>query len=748
MATFRTAGASQQGMEPRATVVITLALGAARLAGAAILVPTTDGRTAIDLSRAAQPPVIDGRLDDPAWAGPALGLPEWISYNPVRGQTIPQTTEVRVSYDDTGIYFAFHCVDPEPDKVRATLSRRDDLWNDDWVGVSLDALGSGQQTYDLFVNPRGVQGDILNTATAGETTAPDWVWDSAGRQTPEGYDVEIRVPWKSIRFASGADVKMGILFWRRVSRIGMSASWPTLPPDKPFFQNHAPMLLKDLRRPLSLEVVPSATFSRSEERVSPKAYGPPDNEPDVGLSVKYGVTSTTSIEATVNPDFSQVESDAYQVEVNQRYPIFYSEKRPFFMEGMGTFQLAGAGGDAVMRTAVHTRRIVDPSWGGKTSGSLGRFTFATLAASDTGPGHDPDADPGVAGHDALFLIGRGTWSLGPSSYVGAIATDTELASGHNRVGGADFTLARGSHTWTGTFLGSQSRTPDGQDRTSGLAGQVFYAYDTKRWTFVSQAEHYDRDFRMDTAFLNQTGITTDWTWAQLSLYPDEKKHPWFKRFSPFVFTRVGRDLVQGGDVLFGLFGVQATFTRQLFVRIDAGWGQEPWRQRGYRTRMLRLMANGQPLRWLSFNLYANRGRSIYYDDEEAPFAGPSWNHSLGVTLQPGPHFSESVSWDRAQLDHPEGGRAYRVDVLNAKTTFQFDRRFALRGIVRYDSSARRVLVDLLGSFEPMPGTVAYVGYGSLYERRGWDGTAWLEGSGDYLTTRRGLFVKASYAKRF
>ncbi len=725
-----------------------IALVAARIAGAAVLVQTTDGRTALALARAAQAPVIDGRLDDPVWATPPLALPAWVSYNPVRGQSLPQTTEVRVSYDDAGLYFAFHCVDPEPAKVRSTLSRRDDLWSDDWVGVSLDALGSGQQTYDLFVNPRGVQGDILNTTTAGETTAPDWVWDSAGRQTPEGYDVEVRVPWKSIRFASGADVKMGILFWRRVSRLGVSASWPPLPPDKPFFQNHAPMLLRDLKRPLALEVVPSATFSRTEERASPQAFGAPENDPDLGVSVKYGITSTTSLEATVNPDFSQVESDAYQVEVNQRYPLFYSEKRPFFMEGTGTFQLAGTGGDSVMRAAVHTRRIVDPSWGGKTSGSLGRFSFAALAASDTAPGRDPDADPAVAGEDALVLIGRGTWSLGASSYVGVIATDKELAAGHNRVGGADFTWARGSHMWSGTLLGSQSRTPDGQDQTRGLAGQLYYVYDTKRWTFVSQAEHYDRDFQMDTAFLTQTGITSHWSWAQLSLYPDEKKHPWWKRFSGFVFTRVARDRVQGGDVLFGLVGVQGSFTRQGSVRIDAGWGREPWLQREYRTSMLRLIASGQPLRWLGFNVYANRGRSIYYDDEAAPFAGPSWYHSLGVTFQPSARVSQGVTWERAELDRPEGGRAYRVDILNLRTSYQFDRRFALRGIVRYDSSARRVLMDLLGSFEPMPGTVAYVGYGSLYERRGWDGTSWLPGEGDYLATRRGLFFKASYAKRF
>ena len=248
----------------------------------------------LDPVRTAQPPAIDGALDDAAWQTPPLALPEWATYNPVRGQTLAQKTEVRMAYDDLGLYVAFHCVDPEPSKVRATLGRRDRLWNDDWVGLSLDAVGNGQQSYDLFVNPLGVQADILDTTTAGEDTSPDWVWESAGRLTPEGYDVELRLPWKSIRFASGADVKMGVLFWRRVSRIGTSASWPVLPAGKWVFDCHAPLRLKDLRRPLALEVVPSTTFSRNEERISPRAFGAPENEPDVGLSVKYGVTSTTT----------------------------------------------------------------------------------------------------------------------------------------------------------------------------------------------------------------------------------------------------------------------------------------------------------------------------------------------------------------------------------------------------------------------------------------------------------------------
>jgi hypothetical protein len=723
---------------------------AALVTGAWLAAPLHAGggqHASLGLVRTVTPPVIDGALGDEVWQSPPFDLGEWSTYNPVRGQTLAQKTEVRMAYDDVGLYFAFHCVDAEPAKVRATMSRRDDLWNDDWVGLSLDAVGNGQQSYDLFVNPLGVQADILDTTTAGEDSAPDWVWDSAGRATPDGYDVEIRVPWKSIRFASGADVKMGILFWRRVSRIGMSAAWPAIPSGKWVFDCHAALRLKDLRRPLALEAVPSATFSRNEERISPQAFGPAQNEPDLGLSVKYGVTSTTTLEATVNPDFSQVESDAFQVEVNQRYPVFYSEKRPFFMEGMGTFQLAGVGGDAVMSTAVHTRRIVDPDWGAKTAGTFGRATFAALVASDAAPGHAPDVGVDLADRHQLFAIGRATWALGRSSYAGVIATDTELGSGHNRVLGGDFSLRHGPHTWNATLLGSQSMGAQGGATTSGLAGQTTYNYQTKRWTFVNQGEHYDRGFQMDTAFLKQTGVTSDWSYGQLSLYPDEKKHAWFKRFAPFYFARASRDRIQGGDTLFGMVGVQANFTRQGFIRVDTFRGQDAWAQRELPTRGTRAMGNAQLLRWLYVNVYTSRGRSVYYDPDN-PFVGPSWNHSLSVTIQPSASLSQSVSWDRSELSRSDGSRVFRVDLLNLKTAYQFDRRFSLRAIVRCDSSARKVLTDFLASFEPVPGTVAYAGYGSLFEQRAWDGTSWRPREGDYLVSRRGLFLKASYAKRF
>ncbi len=702
----------------------------------------------LEPARTEVPPVVDGRLDDPAWSTPPLELGEWLTYNPLNGSPMVQRTEVRVTYDSRALYFAFHCVDPEPDKIRSTLSRRDQLWNDDWVGLSLDSVGNGQASYDMFVNPRGVQADVLTTTSAGENSAPDWVWESAARKTEQGYDVEMRVPLTSIRFKAGESVPMGILFWRRVSRLGMSASWPNVPAGKGFIDCHARIVLHDIRRPLTLEVIPSLTYSLNQTRLDPSGFGAADSSPDAGISAKYGVTSAMTLEGTFNPDFSQVESDSFQVQVNQRYPIFYSEKRPFFMEGMGTYELAGAGGDSIMRTAVDTRRIADPRWGGKLSGSTGHLTFATLSAGDDAPGRPAEDGPSpFPGERKLFNVGRAMYSLAPNSYVGGLVTDTEFGNGYNRVGGLDLSMRHGKQQWSATALATKALSSDGSQSTSGVGGQASYSYETKRFVFANQFEHYDRDFQMDTAFLNQTGITADGAYTAVSFYPDEKTHPWLKRIVPFVFSRALDDEIQGGKGWFVLPGVRMHFTRQGFFRIDTGWGREPWAQQTFDTRTTRVIAQAQFTRWLNLGSSYQFGRSIYYDTVD-PYLGRSRSLSIDASLQPSSRFNQSVSWSHVVFDRLSGERVYDVDILYSKTSFQFDRRFQLRAIGQYDSSRHQVLTDILASFELIPGTVAFLGYGSSIEERQWDGSAWQPGAGRYATAQRGLFFKASYIHRF
>jgi Domain of unknown function (DUF5916) len=230
---------------------------------------------------------------------------------------------------------------------------------------------------------------------------------------------------------------MGILFWRHVSRSGVSYSWPDLPPGQWVFDRHAHLGFPDLPLQRLLEVLPSATLPLSQTRATPDRWHDVEGKPDVGLSVKCGVTSEVMLEATVNPDFSQVESDAFQVQVNQRCPTFFPEKRPFFMEGFGLFNVAGTNGDYNMRSAVHTRRIVNPSWGAKLTGTAGRLSFGLLEASDVTPEDLGNRGAAVDGHHKLFMIGRVTYGLGGSSYVGAIVTHTEHASRLDRVAGGD-----------------------------------------------------------------------------------------------------------------------------------------------------------------------------------------------------------------------------------------------------------------------------------------------------------------------
>ena len=268
----------------------------------------------------------------------------------------------------TRLYFAFRCLDTQPDRIRTTISRRDNAFTDDWVGLSLDSSRAGQLAYHLFVNPSGIQMDALQSGTNGEDFAPDYIWQNASRVDEGGWSAEIRVPLETIRFRSGTDVRMGILFWRKISRTGVSTAWPEIRPGQWVFESNTAMVFDRLEARRLLDVIPSLTMSGTQGRVSISEWNRMHGRGDVGVSVKYGVTSGVTLDATVNPDFSQVESDAFEVEINQRFPIFFSEKRPFFMEGMGLFNLAGTNGDATMRTAVHTRRIIDPDAGAQTDG--------------------------------------------------------------------------------------------------------------------------------------------------------------------------------------------------------------------------------------------------------------------------------------------------------------------------------------------------------------------------------------------
>ena len=673
------------------------------------------------------PPKLDGVLDDEAWAREPEALDTWMSYNPLRGQAEQQHTQVWVAYDSKAIYFAFKALDSEPDKIRTTISRRDNVWSDDWVGVSLDSSRAGQIAYHMFVNPSGIQMDALQSSN--EDSAVDWVWQSAGKVDADGYTVELRLPLESIRFHGGTDVRMGVLFYRRNSRMGTSWSWPAMPPGEWVFENHAQLSFGELHQPRLLEVIPSATVSRNDTRVVGQPWQASRRKADFGASVKYGITSTVTLDATINPDFSQVESDAFEVEVNNRYPIFFSEKRPFFMEGLGLFNLAGTNGDATMRTAVHTRRIVDPQAGIKLTGTSGRYTYGTLVA--------PDASVGPNAYQ-VYGIGRAVRNFGDAQYVGALVTDTEFRQDHNRTVAADFALKHGANfRWNGNIIHTDSADAAGRD-SNGTGGQLSYNWETRRYSVAGQAEHYDPGFRMDTAFVNRVGITRGWQYQAINFYP-EKRFAWIKRVNPFLWVQTAEDRVQGGSELFVLPALRFNFTRSGYLRVDVGRGHETFAHQ--RFDVGRVLADGgaQVTNWLNLAGNYNAGPAIFYDPV-APFQG--WQRVLGarVGLQPSAKFNHSLNYRFVHFQRETTGeKVFDVHVINLRNTYQFTPHFLIRAITNYDSSRRRVLGDFLASYELMPGTVAYAGYGAL-----WEGIE----TTPYQTTARAFFFKASYLARF
>jgi hypothetical protein len=264
----------------------------------------------------------------------------------------------------------------------------------------------------------------------------------------------------------------------------------------------------------------------------------------------------------------------------------------------------------------------------------------------------------------------------------------------------------------------------------------------------TQFEHYDQLFVMDTAFLNRTGVTGSWVYVDYNFYPDKDRHSWIRKISPFTFYQRGTDRIQNGDDYVAVTGVRINLTRQGFVRADRVDTQEAWRGGEYDGDQWRISANMQLFRWLRPSFFLASGHSLYYDETD-PFVGASRSANVNAVIQIGGRFSEDIGYTHNTFDRPgDGGQVYAVDVVNTRTTYQFTRELAIRSIVRFDSQQRRVLTDFLGSYDLRPGTVVYVGYGSLFQKRAFRNDAWIDGEGDYLTTRQGLFLKASYLYRF
>jgi hypothetical protein len=378
--------------------------------GAPVLPP--EKSQPVRLARFEKPPVIDGKLDDEIWQRAVL-LKDFYQIQPGDNIAPSQRTEVMLGFDSKFIYVAFHCYD-EPGKVRANIPKRDNIFDDDYVGILFDTFNDHRKAYEFDFNPLGVQADGIWTDGQNEDFNPDIVMESKGIVTSDGWTVEIAIPFKSLRYVAGKDKLWGVHFWRRIKRYNNELDmWMPINRDISSWLAQAGHLsgLEGISTERTLELIPSLTLSETGKRkgiLSPAdlSRGLVDpgkfvNEPikfDPGLTGKYSITPNVTVDFALNPDFAQVESDQLVVRANQRFPIFFDEKRPFFLEGIDIFN--------TQISAVHTRAIVDPDVAIKLSGKVNRNTFGLLVASDNGPGNLDENDRAFIGQSPGFILGQ------------------------------------------------------------------------------------------------------------------------------------------------------------------------------------------------------------------------------------------------------------------------------------------------------------------------------------------------------
>ncbi len=342
----------------------------------------------------AKPPVIDGKLDDEAWKSAAV-FKDFYQWRPSDSSPASARTEVYAGYDTRFVYFAFHAYD-DPSKVRASVAKRDAIFDDDVVGLILDTFNDKRRAYELLFNPLGIQMDGFLTEGGNDDFSVDIVMESKGQVTSDGYIVEVAIPFKSLRYEAGKGKLWGIHILRIVKHVnGETDSWMPISQDESGLLSQEGHItgLEGISTERTLELIPSLTLSETGKRKAPVTVaqisdgGRFVNEPikfDPGLTGKYSITPTVTLDFAINPDFAQVESDQLVVTANQRFPIFFEEKRPFFLEGIDIFRTP--------IQAVHTRAIIDPDLAIKLTGKLGRNTFGLLVASDNGPGNFNEED--------------------------------------------------------------------------------------------------------------------------------------------------------------------------------------------------------------------------------------------------------------------------------------------------------------------------------------------------------------------
>jgi hypothetical protein len=689
------------------------------------------------------PPQIDGVLDDEVWKN-SPQVTGYKTFVPDFAKDMPYKTIAYMAHDEDNLYFAFKCFD-DPTEIKTSIAARDRIGADDWICINLDSFNSGQSLYGIYVNPSGIQMDT-RFAAGNEDIGLDLIFYSAAQIVDDGYVVEVKIPFKSIRYKSNdGQVEMGVIFERRISRFSTQGTFPPLDPDKgfAFLTQMMPLQYDGVKKSKLVEILPAVTYGVNKTHVDGEFVRESNFEPS--LTTKIGITSDLVFDATINPDFSQVESDAQQVEVNQRFPVNYPERRPFFLEGNENFNFAGTGGFQPIQMAVNSRSIVTPKFATKLTGKVGdKNIISTIYALDRDDRID-SAIPELSDNTADVAVMRYMRSLTQDSYVGLLGTTRRQNGGSNNVFGLDGQYRfKEAYQVSGHYLYSENNAALNGGHLSN-AGSMYLGLSKNTRSFNGSFSILDigQDFQSEVGYVTRTGISR----ATLSLNPKffPKGDGLIKRIDPTLYTSLTKDKPSGLNEHVIFVQLAATLPRQTRLAVSADRSSEIYLGQEFKDGSISLNASSQITKRTFFRLNYDWDNGIYY-----PAAEQGYGKRISATLniQASDKFSMDFTHRFASLySEATDAKYYDIHIARGRLVYQMNKYLFLRGIVQYNSLSEVLSPNFLVSFTYIPGTVVHLGWGSVYEKIRWDGNDYVPND-QYLNTAQGFFFKASYLWRW
>ena len=716
---------------------------------------------------------IDGVLNEDVWNN-AVTAENFTEISPGDNVKPEVETKVKIFYDDDYIYFGYTCYEKDMESVRASLSDRDRMYGDDWVGPFIDTYSDLKQGFEMYVNPKGIQGDLLWTSNS-EDSNYDIIYDSEAKMYKDKWTAEMRIPFKSLRFPDRKEQKWRIHLLRNRPRgARQEIYWASVSRDNPNFMGQSGTLngIKDVKRGRDIQILPyilgtqNSTLEDFSDPNSKFTHGKLEGE--IGLSAKYGLSSTLTLDATYNPDFSQVEADAPQININSPFALFYPEKRPFFLEGIDHF--------ATPINVSYTRSINNPLFAAKLSGKINKLDIGFISAYDENtPYIIPLTERSFflsSNKNSISNILRMKYDMGGENYLGFIFSDREQSAdsskafgftGFNRNYGFDGKFNFASNYYL-TFQILQNNTKEINDTnfkynslknfrfddnkyTALLDGESYsgsnvylsFNRNARNWSFYSEYFFQAPTVRRDNGFIQRNNFHQLFMQQEYNFYPEGK-----------VLRRVNPELNM--EIRYDATGK----LKEQFVELNlvTDWTNGIYSSAGY------LPVNNEDYggifhkninRW-HFNMEANNlskfiSGGFYYEGgkfivrfEDPTYVGFGHNLDIWATIKPFDRLRNDINYSYSELSKSAGGeKLFAGYVVSDKISYQFNKNFFLRVLLQYDLFSRNFTVDPLLSYKWNPYTILFLGSSHDISE-----ISDNNGFGKYTETDRYFYLKFQY----